>query len=362
MDRQHSSSRETAPFACTYSPNLPELLMQLNCTIAISTYQAGKLVFISAQDADKLIQLPRNFDNAMAIGISGNRLAVAAKHNVVVMAHDPGLAPGYPKQPNTYDSLYVPRALYYTGAVDIHGLEWGTEGLWAVNTSFSCLCLLDDRYSFIPRWQPPFITGLASEDRCHLNGVAMRDGEPLYVTTMGHDDTYQSWRKTIPNGGTLIHVPSGTIILENLPMPHSPRLYNGRLYMLFSATGEIVAADPEKGTFDVVNQVDGFIRGMARSGDHIFVAHSRLRQNSSTFKDLPIAEKALSSGLTVFHLPTGARVAELKYQSTVDEIFDVQVIPGMKRPGILSPEQEAHKLSLVIPGTSFWARPEEEEK
>ncbi|MBN1525512.1 MAG: TIGR03032 family protein [Spirochaetales bacterium] len=362
MNRQHPQGQAKGPFSCTYSPNLPELLMQMNCTIALSTYQAGKVVFVSAQDADKLIQLPRNFNHAMALGLYGNRLAVAAKHEVIVLAHDPGLAAAYPKQPNTYDSLFVPRASYYTGAVDIHGLEWGKAGLWAVNTSFSCLCLLNDQYSFIPRWKPSFISGLASEDRCHLNGVAMNDGEPLYVTTMGHDDSFQSWRKTIPNGGTVINVRTNEIIMENLPMPHSPRLYDGKLYMLFSATGEIVAADPEKRTYDVVNKVDGFVRGLARHADHIFVAHSKLRQNSSTFKDLPIAKKAVTSGVTIFHLPTGARVAELKYETTVDEIFDIQVIPGLKRPGIVSPDQEVHRLSLVIPGTSFWAKPEEEKK
>jgi uncharacterized protein (TIGR03032 family) len=361
MNGQNSLHQSSGPFSCTYSPALPEMLIQMNCTLAISTYQAGKVIFISARDSESLVQLPRNFNNAMAMGISGNMLAIAARHEVIVLAHEPGLAPAYPKQPQTYDSLYVPRATYYTGAVDIHGLEWGREGLWAVNTSFSCLCILDNRYSFIPKWKPSFITGMASEDRCHLNGVAMKDGAPLYVTTMGHDDSHQSWRQTLPNGGMFIHVPSNEIILEGLPMPHSPRLFDNKLYMLFSATGEIVCVDVEKRQYDVVNKIEGFVRGMARHGDHLFVAHSRLRQNSSTFKDLPIAKKAVSSGVTIFHLPTGARVAELKYLSTVDEIFDVQIIPGLKRPGIVSPANEVHRLSLVIPGSSFWARPEKKE-
>jgi uncharacterized protein (TIGR03032 family) len=353
MNRKHSENKPAGPFSCTYSPCLPELLIKLNCSLAISTYQAGKVIFLSAQDKDKLIQLPRNFDTAMAIGICGNRLAIAARNGVIVLAHEPGLAPAHPKQPYTYDSLYVPRATYYTGAVDIHGLEWGKEGLWAVNTSFSCLCLLDDNYSFIPKWQPPFITGLASEDRCHLNGMAIGDGFPLYATTMGQGNTQQSWRQTLPNGGTLIHIPSNEIVFEGLPMPHSPRLFANKLFMLFSATGEIVWVDPEKRHYDVVNKIDGFVRGMASYGDHLFVAHSRLRKNSSTFKNLPIAEKAVSSGVAIFHLPTGNRVAEIKYQNTVDEIFAVEVIPGLKRPGIGSADQDVHRLSLVVRGESF---------
>jgi uncharacterized protein (TIGR03032 family) len=350
-------NKPPAPFSCTYSPDLPELLLKLNCTIAISTYQACKVIFISAQDEEKLVQLPRNFDNAMAIGISGNQLAVACRHEIQVFANEPGLAAGYPGQPNTYDNLYVPRATYYSGAIDIHGLEWGEKGLWAINTSFSCLCLIDELYSFTPQWQPPFITELASEDRCHLNGMAMQDGEPCFVTTLGSGDSHQSWRQNLLNGGTLIHVPTNEIILKDLSMPHSPRLYDGKLYMLFSATGELVCVDLEERRYETINTIDGFVRGLAKHGDYLFVAHSRLRKNSSTFKDLPIAKKALASGVTIFHLPTGARVGEIKYKASVDEIFDIQILPGQKRPGIVTYQDAKHKLSLVVPGTSFWARP-----
>ena len=54
-------AKALAPFSCQYTPQIPELLQHLNCSIAISTYQAGKVVFISAKDENNLIQLPRNF-------------------------------------------------------------------------------------------------------------------------------------------------------------------------------------------------------------------------------------------------------------------------------------------------------------
>jgi len=125
------------PFSCTYSPNIPELLWQLNCTLVITTYQAGKVILLSAKGPDDLIQLPRNFEKPMGIALEKEKMAVATKHEVVILANAPGLASSYPKQPKTYDGLYVPRATYYTGQVDIHDLEWGTDGLWAVNTLFS---------------------------------------------------------------------------------------------------------------------------------------------------------------------------------------------------------------------------------
>ena len=349
-----------APFECSYSPNLPELLLQLQCSLALSTYQAGKLVIFSPRDAEGIVQLPRNFNKPMAVGLDGHRLAVATEDEVLVLANAPSLAPGYPRQPGTLDSLFVPRAAYYCGRLDIHGLAWCGAELWAAITPFSCLATLDDKFSFTPRWQPPFISALAAEDRCHLNGMATLDGEVRYVTTLGAGDEAQSWRAGLPGGGTLIHVPSDTVLLTDLAMPHSPRLYDGKLYMLLSATGEVVVVDTEAGSYEVVRRIEGFIRGMSRCGDYAFVARSRLRKNASTFKDLPIAEKAQSAGLTVIHLPTGALVAEMTYNASVDEIFDVQVLPGLLRPGILNNMNDTHRMALSMPEATFWAQPQED--
>ncbi len=343
------------PFSCTYSPQIPELLHQLNCTLAISTYQAGKVILISAKDQNSLVQLPRTFNKAMGIAIQGNKMALAAKQEVILLANDPGLAAFYPKQPHTYDAIFIPQATYYTGQVDMHDIDFGTEGIWAVNTSFSCLCLISDEYHFIPRWQPTFISALASEDRCHLNGMAMLNGQPKYVTALGQYDTVQGWRATITTGGLVMDVDSSEVVIRDLPMPHSPRMINGQLYMLLSASGEIIAADPEKGSYQVIRKLDGFVRGMAYYRDYLFVGLSKLRQNSSTFIDLPIAQKADYAGVTIIHLPTGAVAGEIRYQASVDEIYDIQILPDMHRPGILNTETDMFRKALSIPGTSFWA-------
>lgn len=346
------------PFSCSFSPNIPELLMQLNCTLAISTYQAGKVIFISAKNAEELIQLPRTFNKAMGMTLKGNKMAIATKEEVIVLVNSTNLAISYPKQPNTYDGLFMPRATYYTGQVDIHDLHWGDKGLWAVNTSFSCIILITDDYSFIPMWQPSFITQLASEDRCHLNGIAMNNGTPKYITALGDGNEPQSWRENITTGGIVMDFASGEIILKGAPMPHSPRIYNEKLYMVLSATGEVVCVDVNKGSYDVINNLSGFVRGMVKFEDYLFVGLSRLRKNSSTFKHLPIAEKAINAGIKILHLPTGGFVGEIKYQSTVDEIYDIQVLPNLKRPGILNTLKDTYKLGLSLPNSSFWANKE----
>ncbi len=346
------------PFSCTYTPNLPELLQQLGCTIALSTYQAGKVIFLSAKSNEKLVQLPRNFAKPMGIALQGNKMAIACLDEVIVLVNSPQLATHYPKSQNTYDAMFMPRACYFTGQIDIHDLEYGINGqLFAVNTSFSCIIKIDDNFSFTPIWRPSFITSLASEDRCHLNGMAMQDGIPKYATAFHDTDTPQGWRERVVDGGIVIDVESGEIIARDLPMPHSPRLFDGELFLLLSATGELVKLDKNSGKYQCVTQLNGFVRGLCKHGDYAFIGHSKLRKNSSTFAKLKFAEKATVAGISVVHLPTGALVGEIRYQTSVDEIYDVQVLPNCMAPGILNTEKPEHKLGLSTPDATFWSLP-----
>ncbi len=347
-----------APFSCTYSANIPELLQQLNCTLALSTYQAGKIVLLSSQDGERLVQLPRTFRKPMGIALEGGKMAIATLDEAIILANSPELAQHYPKKPATYDALFMPRATYYTGQVDIHDLEWGADGLYAVNTSFSCICRIDDNFSFTPAWKPPFISKLAHEDRCHLNGMAMAEGRPRFATAFNTGDSRQSWRENITETGVLIDVDSGEAIANGLPMPHSPRLYDGRLFVLLSASGELVQVDTDNGKREAVCRLEGFVRGLCRCEDYLFIGLSRLRKNSSTFAKLAFAHRAQQAGIAVVHLPTGALSGFIRYQASVDEIYDVQVLPGLRRPNILNPYEDQHRLGLSTPEATYWANPQ----
>lgn len=352
-----TNNQSLAPFSCTHSPNLPELLFKLNCSIMISTYQAGKVVFISAVDKDKLIQLPRTFKRAMGIAVKDNKMAIATENEVVVFANSPQLAATYPSKPNTYDAMYMPRATYYTGHLDMHDLHFGKDGtLWGVNTSFSCVCKIDADYSFRPVWQPHFVDALASEDRCHLNGLAMYQGEPLYVSALGTGNTHQSWRENITGGGVILHLPTNEIVASGLAMPHAPRMYDDKLFVLLSAKEQLICVNPENGTYDTVAHIPGFVRGMAKHGDFLFIGTSKLRKNSSTFQHLKIQEKADVAGVTVLHLPTGAIVANLEWLNSVDEIYDIQILANTSRPNIVNTYTDAHHQALLLPHTTYWAK------
>lgn len=353
-------SKPLPPFTCTYSPNVPELLNQLNSSIAISTYQAGKVIFISAVNDVNLVQLPRNFEKPMGMAFEGKKMAIATKDEVLILANAPEMAANYPKQPNTYDSLYLPRIAYYTGALDIHDLEWVNGKLWAVNTLFSCLVTLDEDYSFKPVWKPPFIDAYSPSDFCHLNGLAMDAGKPKYMSALGNGNTPESWRINKAGGGVIIDVESNEIIARDLAMPHSPRIYNGELYTLLSATGELIKINCQSGNYEVIKKFDGFVRGMVRHGDYLFIGLSRLRENSSAFQDLPIAKRSLFCGIIILHLPTAGIVGHIKYENSVEEIYDIKVISNSKRPGILNHEGTGHKIALTSPIGDFWAMKKEQ--
>lgn len=345
-----------APFSCTYSPQIPELLQKLNCSLAITTYQAGKVIFISPKDRDHLVQLPRQFSKPMGMALQGNKMALATINEVVVLSNNAELARTYPKQPDVYDGLFIPRAAYFTGEADIHDLHWTSKGLLAVNTRFSCLAYINDENSFTPVWRPDFISNITAEDRCHLNGLALDNNGPRYVTVLGKTDSPQGWRSTKATGGCIIDITSNEVVAENLPMPHSPRLYDGKLYVLLSATGELAEVDVKSKRFKVLKQLDGFVRGLDRMGDYIFIGLSKLRQTSTAFADLPIAKRSIFCGIMVMHLPTASITGFIKYENSVEEIYDVKVLPGMQRPGILNHEKPDFRLAVSTPEKTFWGQ------
>lgn len=355
-------SQTLAPFSCVYSPNIPELLRELGCTLAISTYQAGKVVFISAKDKTSLVQLGKTVQKPMGIAFDGSRLAIAGKSSVFIYSSAPGLAESYPRQPNTYDNLFMPRAQHFTGMIDTHDVVWIQDKLLMVNTRCSCLAWLDNSYSFESCWQPPFITSLFPEDRCHLNGIAVQNGNPKYVSMFSATDEAEGWRgKKRTTNGLIIDVETHETVAANLAMPHSPRIINGKLYVLQSATGDISEVDTATGKLTTVRNLGRYLRGMAFYKGFLFVSFSKIREKSSAFSDLPIAESSGEAGIAVIHFTSGNVVGEIRYQTSVEEIYDLQVLP-FHRPGMVNFDQAEKDLAISLPGFGVWGSLEEEEK
>jgi uncharacterized protein (TIGR03032 family) len=323
-----------------YTLNWAPILRHLRASLLISTYQAGKVVVVSAgSSSDDLdIRLScHNFERAMGVAVAPGRLAVGARSVVWILRDAPAIAPEL-DPPGTYDGCFLTRAALYTGAINSHELAWVDDELWVVNTLFSCLCTLDDQHSFVPRWRPRFISHYAAEDRCHLNALAMADGKPRYVTVFGTTDTPGGWRPNKVTGGCLIDVPSGEVVVRGLAMPHSPRIHGSRVWLLDSGTGRLVRADVQEGSVETVAGLPGYTRGLCFSGSLAFVGLSKVRE-SSTFGGVPIAadRERLKCGVAIVDLASGRTVGLLEFHTGIEEIFDVHLVPGVQSPYLTGP-------------------------
>ena len=224
---------------------------------------------------------------------------------------------------------------------------------------FSSIIKLDENYSFNPVWTPPQIDKITSEDRCHLNGMAMLNGKPKYATAFNNGNTPQSWRDSITSSGVIYDIEKNKIICSGLPMPHTPRIFNDKLYVLLSATGELVKIDTDNGTYDVIVKIGGFVRGMSLHKDYLFIGLSKLRKNSSTFGKLDFAKHANQAGIVIVHLPTKSIAGKINYLNSLDEIYDIHILKDKKRPNILNTLNDDYKDGLTLPQTTFWKRKKE---
>jgi uncharacterized protein (TIGR03032 family) len=333
------------------------LLQQLGVSLLVTTYQANKLLVVRAV-AGGLSTLVRHFDKPMGLAVDSRRLALGTLNQVWFLRNAPDIAPRI-EPAGAHDACYLPRSCHVTGDIAVHEMAWAGDELWIVNTRFSCLCALDPDYSFVPRWRPPFVTALAAEDRCHLNGLAMapadggRFSKPSYVTALGATDTANGWRQDKAKGGCLIDVSSGELAARALCMPHSPRWYDGRLWLLESGTGQLALIDPASGRRQVVTELPGFARGLAFAGPYAFIGLSKIRATSA-MDGVPLAERReqLKCGVAVVDLRSGQMISFLEFQTAVEEIFDVQVLPGLRFPEVIGFQKEAIHHTFIIPAAA----------
>ena len=370
---------------CAISEAFRDWMSRCGGSLAVTTYQAGKVALVGYDErpgARQVTLLMRQFDKPLGIGVlgagpepragAGMRLALATRNEVVLFADAPLLARDYlENQPGRYDALYLPRASFHTGDVNVHDVAYGAGGeLWVVNSRFSCLAALSDEYSFVPRWKPPFVSDVVPEDRCHLNGLAMVGGKPGYVTALGQTDDVGGWRANKAAGGVVVHVESGEVVLRGLSMPHSPRWHAGKLWVLNSGAGEVWEVDVNGGTHSVVCALPGYLRGLCFVGAegigrarYGVVGMCQIREKH-IFGGLPVQQRhpKLLCGLAVIDLAGGKTVGMFEFTAGCQELYDVQFLPGVRRPTVLNLEKEAARQAFTAPDFSYWLRPSAEVK
>ena len=339
---------DTRPLRSAHTISFPDLLDHLGISLLVTTYQAGKLVILRP-DNGVLNTHFRGFNKPMGLALAGDRLAIGAGieiweyHNVSAVARR--LEPE-----GKHDACFLPRSGHVTGNVLIHEMAWHDGELWFVNTRFSCLCTLDPWHSFVPRWRPAFISGVAPDDRCHLNGLGFTPDGRCLVTALGETDSPDGWRAAKGDGGILMDAGRGLVLVDGLAMPHSPRVHNGRLWLLESGTGTFGYIDERAGRYEPIAALPGFTRGLSFHGDYAFIGLSQVRE-SAVFSGLPITEQAAerNCGVWVVDLRSGQTVAFVKFEDALQEIFAVQVVPQVRFPELFNDDMALLADSFVLP-------------
>ena len=322
------------------SQGLAAWLASHDVALALTTYQAGRLFFVGRRPDGGLRAHERMIRHCQGLWTDGDSLWTSAE--AILWRFENDLPPGARTERGA-DRRFAPREGRVTGAVDIHDIAvgdtafasgGGAAGAIFVNTAFSCLATVSDKASFRPLWRPPFVSELVGEDRCHLNGLAMDGARPAYVSAVSRSDVADGWRERRRDGGVIVDVVSGEIVASGLSMPHSPRLHDSILWVLDSGRGELVIIDPKDGKRTGVAFCPGYARGLAFAGRFAVIGLSRPRRNH-TFEGLELDERLAAKdaaprcGLIIVDTETGRTVEWLRFEHTIDELYDVAVLPGV---------------------------------
>lgn len=330
----NAQASPTTANSITVSRGFAGWLSMQQASLAFTSYQTGQFFLVGLLANGSVSFNQQNFTRAMGICRDGERLWLGSLYQLWRLENM--LHPGE-KANGSFDAVFVPREGRTTGDIDIHEIGILADGNPVfVNTKYSCLATIDPVHSFRPYWRPPFISKIAAEDRCHLNGMAMRDGLPAYVTAVSQTDVLSGWRGRREAGGVIVEVATNRIVTDQLSMPHSPRWHDGKLYALDSGRGQLITVDVESGAKTDIAFCPGFLRGLAIYNGFAVVTASKPRDGS--FKELELEREIQRRGgdpwcgVFVIDLRTGDIAEWIRLEGTISELFDVAVLPGRACP------------------------------
>jgi uncharacterized protein (TIGR03032 family) len=335
--------------ASVHTRNFPALLRQLKCSLLVTTTDKANMLVVVRSDGEGLHTDFVALNRPTGIAVDSRRVVVGGRDRVYEFRNMPTFSADHESLPGR-DAVYLIRNVHITGAIDMHEMAFAGGECWGVASRFSCLCTFDQEHSFVPRWRPRFISGYSPGDRCHLNGLAVHEDRPRFVTALGESNELEGWRANKRDGGVLIDVDSGETALRGLSMPHSPRVYRERVWLLESGTGGLGTVDLPTAKLETVVRLPGVTRGLDFVGPFAFVGLSKVRA-SNMWLDLPLTDENpdRASGVWIVNIETGKTVAYLRFSDAVDEVFAVQVLHGATYPHISAKDSVALETTWVLP-------------
>jgi uncharacterized protein (TIGR03032 family) len=331
--------KKPARVQTVFSRGFGDWLLSQRVGLVCSTHLTGYLLFIGTRADGRPVPSAASFSQAMGLVAGSQRIYLGTKNEIWRLEN---ILRSDELADQMFDRFYAPRTAHMTGDINIHEMGVDAHGdILFINTRYSCLATVSATHAFKPLWKPKFISKLAPEDRCHLNGLAMENGHARYVTACSTGDVLEGWRGGHRDAGVLIDIETDSVVADGLSMPHSPRVWADSIYLLEAGRGYLVRIDRHSGRREDVTFCPGFARGLAFVSHYAVVTVSFPRHDN--FGGLPLDETmkaknvAPRCGLLVIDLRSGDIVQWFRAKGDVTELFDVGVIPNIRCPRGIGP-------------------------
>lgn len=321
-----------------YSRYLPNWLNENKCNIAISSYNSHFIFTIGLDDKDQPFLYCKSAPRAMGICYKNNELIASSLGNITTYTNRGEL------KDNVYgifDKNFVPNTTIHRQDVDIHDICKTDDGeIYYISAMFSCICKPSkDNKTFEVYWKPPWISKLAAEDRCHLNGLCCIDGKPRFVSSICQGDIVKTWQeKSRVKQGIIYDLENEEIYCEGLSHPHSPRWYNNKLWLLNSGTGYFGHVEDKKFVEKVF--IPGFIRGLAFHNNFAVVTTSLDRHNKD-FEEYELGDNLEKKGtkgkcgIWIINMESFDIIHNFEFKGDVRELYDTVIIPECRRVRVM---------------------------
>lgn len=329
--------------------NFLKWLKTNGCSILVSSYKTHKILSLGwyldqTASREKLSIWLTDYIRPLGISYANEILYINTLYGIWKHVNN-GQYNASAQKLGLFTDSFVPRQIHCSGDIDAHDIAIGSDGTpYFCSALYNCIGIPSNTHCLQLYWSPPWISKIAAEDRCHLNGICCRDGIPYYITSVCKCDIRDGWRENRIGKGVVYDIVNDTEVCSGLTMPHSPRWYNGTLWILEAGTGWFGFIDLNTKKFVQCAFIPSFLRGLSfissGNNNYAIIGGSKDRYELS-FKELPLGKTVeeknivIRCGIWIINLESFDIIHHLYFDSPIDEIYDVCVLEGKLRPMVM---------------------------